>query len=381
MKVGVFCDAFLPESKAVAIRMYHVANAFHQAGCNVVVHTSTNSVNKFPFRVKKNLLNAPSNESGAIMRLLSECLLGVEVFLRVLFCPYELVFISSPPFVTSLMAAMAARVRGIQYVFDVRDEYPEVYFTAKLVSPSSLPGRILLSLERKAYTKSLLVTSVTEGICERIQQKTGKQNDYLLRNGFDEDVFVPSTKKEDLFTLVFHGNIGKFQKPDLLIEIATLARQKNLPFTFKVIGWGNNDQSLKDTALSNLDYLGMIEYEKIPAFISPAHIGLSFRSSDIISVNSFPVKLYEYIGVGLPMLVTPLSEAGNFVESNGLGFQFSGESAQQILDKIIHLYENRDVLGNVTNNVIKIRPQFSRQEMNKTFVKEALGLLAKGQER
>ena len=376
MKVGVFCDAFLPESKAVAIRVYHVANAFHLAGCDVTVHTSTRSSEKFPFRIKNNALNAPSNESGAIKRLLSECLLGAEVFLRILFCSYKLLFISSPPFVTSLMAVMAARIRGIQYVFDVRDEYPEVYFTANLVRPDSIPGKILLALEKNAYVKSLLVTTVTEGICERIRIKTGLKKEYLLRNGFDEVMFAPAEKKDAKFTIVFHGNIGKFQRPDLLIEIATLAERQGLPFLFKIIGWGNNDQSLKASSLSNLVYLGMVEYHQIPSVIAGAHVGLSFRSSDIISVNSFPVKMYEYIGVGLPMLVTPLSEAGEFVERNNLGFQFSGDSAQQILDKINHLYSNRESLSAITKNVVNMRPLFSRQQMSKQFVEEALRRLS-----
>lgn len=367
MKIGIFCDSFLPDNKAVSIRVYHLANALVQVNSTVNVHTCTRATGGFQFSIRKNLLSAPSSDSGAMKRLFAELLLGVETFFRILFCRYDLVILSSPPFFTSCLGAIAANIRFMPYVFDVRDEYPEVYFSAGLVKSHRLAGRLLLGLERFIYKKSFLIITVTEGIGKRIGEKVGNDKVKLVRNGFDNSLFYPAEVKYNEFTVVFHGNIGKFQNPDLIVGIAKLANDRKLPIAFKVIGWGNNDDSLKSASLSNLSFYGMVEYEKIPENISKAHLGISFRTSDIISINSFPVKLYEYIGVGLPTIVTPISEAGEFIEKNGLGYQFSGNNAEEILDKIIFLYNNPEVLQAVTEKVRLIRLNFSRQEISHSF--------------
>jgi glycosyltransferase involved in cell wall biosynthesis len=369
MRVGIFCDAFLPDNKAVAIRMYHLAQAFKQRS-DVVVHTSTKQTSKFDFSLNQNVCGAPSSDSGAIRRLIAELALGVEIFFRIFFSRYQIVVISSPPFFTGFLGVLAARLRKVPYVFDVRDEYPEVYFTAGLLMPDSFGGKLLLRIERFIYKKALVVSTVTEGIQQRILSKIGEHKVELVRNGFDEDLFSPSQDKESVFTVVFHGNIGKFQNPELIIELARLAHEKKIPINFKVIGWGNNDSSLKDISLPNLKYYGMVEYKKIPSLISQAHIGISFRSSDIISVNSFPVKLYEYMGVGIPMIITPISEAGDFLEEKKLGFQFSGENPREILEKIEEVSRHTELLNELTANVKAIRHQFSRQAISQLFVEK-----------
>jgi glycosyltransferase involved in cell wall biosynthesis len=371
MRVGIFCDSFLPDSKAVAIRMYHLAQAL-SLHSDVIVHTSTRQEGKFDFTVIRNVFAAPSSDSGAFLRLIRELILGVETFIRILFCRYTIIIITSPPFFTAFLAVLAARLRNKPFAFDVRDEYPEVYFTAGLLKADSIAGRLLVTIETYIYKKAYLISTVTEGIQKRIISKVGQNNVELVRNGFDDDLFIPQKSKESIFTVVFHGNIGKFQSPKLIIELARLAYEKGLSINFKVIGWGNNDNMLKEQSLPNLQYYGMVEYNKIPPIISKAHLGISFRSSDIISINSFPVKLYEYIGVGIPMIITPISEAGNFLERHKIGFQFSGERPEEILAKIEELSIHSELLNELVKNLESVRPQFSRQGISSLFAEKVL---------
>lgn len=369
-KIGIFCDAFIPENKAVAVRMFSLAEAFHKKGFEVTVHTSTDC-HQLPshFLIKKNILKAPSNESSNLRRLFQEVLLGIEVFFRILFCRYTVVLITSPPFITGCIGSLAARLRGIPYIFDVRDEYPQVYITAGLLREESFAARILLWLEKAVYKNALIVCTVTEGICQRIDEKLKTHHKtVLLRNGFDADLFKPSTEKENVFTVIFHGNIGKFQDPELLLALARKADEANLPIEFQIIGKGNNDSSLKKNVPGNIKYLGMLDYTKVPGAIARAHIGVSFRSNELISKNSFPVKLYEYIGVGIPVIVTPRSEAGDFVEKNGIGFQFNPEELDQILEKIVLFKSDHFEHTKLSKQVASIRESFSRHKLCEIFV-------------
>jgi glycosyltransferase involved in cell wall biosynthesis len=376
MELGIFCDSFFPENKAVAVRLFHIAQALSkQPGVNVTINTSTRKTDSSTsnFRIRRNLIPTPSNEASNIMRLLNELLLGIEMFFVVLFSSYQLIIFSSPPFLASFFGVLAARIRRKPYVFDVRDEYPEVFFTSGLLKETSPPGKILLAIEKSIYKNAFLVITVTDGICKRIDLKVGQENfTQLVRNGYDETKFFPSAEKENEFTIVFHGNLGKFQDPKLIVSLAERALLLGKKFNFVVIGFGGMDGVLKKNKLTNLKFLGMVRYEDIPSLIARANVGISFRTDETISKNSFPVKLYEYIGVGIPVIITPISEAGDFFESNNLGFQFDPKEEDSIFQKLVELSENHDERNQIAEKILKVRYAFSRQMISNHFAKHLI---------
>lgn len=377
MKIGIFCDSFYPENKAIAIRLYHFAEELAKVS-DVTVHTSTRATvhKSLPYRVKYNVLPAPSNESSNLVRLIAELMLGMEMFTRILFCRYDAIVITSPPFFAALFGTLAARMGGVPYVFDVRDEYPEVFFTAGVVKEKSLFGKILLRAERMVYQHALMVLTVTEGICQRIDAKSGRQGRAtLVRNGFDRELFVPAAQKESQFTVVFHGNLGKFQDPELIIHVARRVYERDQNICFKVIGFGNNDEAIRANQQPNVEFVGQVPYHDIPKVIASAHLGISFRSDDIISYNSFPVKLYEYIGIGIPVIVTPVSEAGHFFETFGIGFQFGNAQVEEISSQIVELAQDNVKYEGISNRIADIRERFSRQGISREFASQFLEAL------
>ncbi|MFN8342830.1 MAG: glycosyltransferase family 4 protein [Cyclobacteriaceae bacterium] len=375
MNIGIFCDSFYPESKAVAVRLYHMATGLSRQQHHVTVHTCTRGEQVPGIRIVRNWLRAPSNESSNLVRLFSEFLLGFENFIRILFSRYDLVIISSPPFIASVMGVWAARLRKLPYVIDVRDEYPKVFFIAGLLREHSIPGRVLSYLERSSYAHARMIVSVTERICNRIQTEHPNKHVYLLRNGFDEALFKPSDGQYEVFTTVFHGNIGKFQRPDLIIDLARHCKENQIAIRFLVIGWGQNDRELQGSLPDNMEFLGQQAYTVIPSIISKAHVGLSFRTDDEISLNSFPVKVYEYIGVGIPVLVTPISEAGSFIENQQLGFQFTGHRVSELADILRKLAFEKTYYQSLRSNVVQTRARFSRTTLSDEFAKVVGALL------
>ncbi|SVA47355.1 uncharacterized protein METZ01_LOCUS100209, partial [marine metagenome] len=100
-----------------------------------------------------------------------------------------------------------------------------------------------------------------------------------------------------------------------------------------------------------------------------AHLGLSFRTDEKVSRGAFPVKIYEYIAFGIPIIVTPISEAGKFVEKNIIGYQYSHEQIDDILSTIIDLKENINNLQRLSENTHAIKYKFSREKIAEDFVK------------
>ncbi|MCY4524532.1 MAG: hypothetical protein OXB84_07330, partial [Halobacteriovoraceae bacterium] len=90
-----------------------------------------------------------------------------------------------------------------------------------------------------------------------------------------------------------------------------------------------------------IKFLKEIPHENIAEIVNKSHIGLSFRNEGLINEISFPVKIFEYIGAGLPVMATPYNtEGGNFLEKHNLGYQFRNEQVDEIIKKILELKRN-----------------------------------------
>lgn len=369
--VCIVVQLFYPESPAMAVRNRYLADAFLDAGYDTSILTSNLSKGIKEYQVQTLWSPIGSNQDSAYIRLFKELVYSLEMFFRVLFHPAQLFFISSPPFTISYAASLACRITGKRFIFDVRDEYPEVYFIEGLVNPDGLFGKLLRRIERNIYRKSELTTTVTERIVEKLGDKSGQPDKIrLVRNGFADNISVVDQLSTDPFNIVFHGNMGKFQNPQLIVEVAKKCEAIKLPVNFLVYGWGAQTQVILDAQedISILQHLGTIGHEEVPQLLKTISLGISFQGNTDISKNSFPSKVMEFIGSGIPSLVTPISEAGRFVEKHGVGYQFDANDSDGIVEKISELVNNPQQLLEMSSRSKSIRDSLSRKKISDDFV-------------
>lgn len=324
--------------------------------------------------ITTNFIPFPDNTKHIVARTLQESAYATETFFRLLFSKGSIYYITSPSFLNCISAYVYCWIFGKKYVVDIRDDYPRVFFEHKLIRRTSLLGKSLAIIERNIYKNSSMVIAATDGLRKSIGEKY-KNAVYLFRNGFSEKIFHKSEDKYFHFTLVFHGTLGYFQDLDLLIDIGKLIDSRKLPIKVLVIGKGSEDFKLKveDLPLC-ITFMGVQPYKKIPALINRAHIGLSLRKPGRISEDSFPVKVYEYIGAAVPIINSPLSEAGYFIQKNKIGYHFDFPNAEDILEKVICLKEDPDQYNQIVNNILSLREQFSNERMSKKLAEQIIQL-------
>jgi len=376
MDIAVVSERFYPDSVAVAIRMRHVVRALSELpAARVTLYTGSRRVQPDGFRLVRTLCPPVPSEWPLPLRFVAELLLGIELALRVLAARRRAWVVTSPPFIAAGCCCMACWLRGVPYALDVRDGYPQVYFVAGLVRPGSLLGRLLSRVESALYRRAALLSMATEGLAAQARTRSvDPAKVVLLTNGFDEELFTVGRTKYEQFTAVFHGNLGRFQRPDLIVSLARRCAEAGLPIRFLVVGWGSSAEVLRDHAPPNLEFREQVDYRQIPDIIGRAHVGLSFRTDDAVSRDSFPVKVYEYLGVGVPVLVTPLSEGGRFVAQHGIGAQFSPEDEAGIFACLRRLYEHPGELRALSERCAAIRGQFSRSFLCRAFAAELAAL-------
>jgi glycosyltransferase involved in cell wall biosynthesis len=256
-----------------------------------------------------------------------------------------------------MIAHMACVIRKKKYIIDVRDIYPDVYFAQGLIRENSILGRFVKRMTSSMYSGAHGVLSVTPGLVQKIKRLSPLARVELLINGYDRELFSPSKEKFTRFTVIFHGNMGKIQNIPVILSVAKLLEEEEIDFIF--IGEGPQAELFKKDLPKNVKYLGSKNYSEIPSFIAKAHIGFSARRDDDIGADAFPVKVFEYIGVGIPVIMTPANGMMLNMVQSGI-YEFQNSQIEEMAKKILEIKN--------TGEGVILKDNLSRQDISKKIL-------------
>ena len=156
--------------------------------------------------------------------------------------------------------------------------------------------------------------SVSEGLKNTRIPVTGKS--YFLPQGVELEHFRNAGKiisKEDLklkkIVIGFFGLISEWIETDLFIEIA----KKYPDYSVLIIGRATVDIS-RFSQYENIIYLGPVQYNQLPGYAALFTVGLiPFKVNDL-TIAANPLKLLEYMSLGMPVVSTNLPEVEKFSE-------------------------------------------------------------------
>ncbi len=168
--------------------------------------------------------------------------------------------------------------------------------------------RSVLALVRRSDV--LLVTAKT--LLERYGPHARRAE--YVPNGFDAELFgrreADWTKPVSLTevetpVLIYVGTLFAFIDFDLLAEVARAHSDKTLVLVGPIEDSARNE-ALALTRLPNVVHVGMVPRAEVASYIAASSVCLNpFRSSRAAdSVN--PLKVYEYLAVGRPVVSTPM---------------------------------------------------------------------------
>ncbi|MDQ0338494.1 glycosyltransferase involved in cell wall biosynthesis [Caldalkalibacillus uzonensis] len=176
--------------------------------------------------------------------------------------------------------------------------------------------KIVLEMEKDLMRQADICFATSHKLYS--DRKAWNPNFYLIPNGTDHDFFAKTasiTEEEipadvaDLShpTIGFIGGISDWVDLSLVKQVADSRPDCNFIF----IGPIATDISLLE-ALSNVHFIGPRRYEHLPYYLRKFDIcWIPFKINELTkSVN--PIKLYEYMSSGKPVISTPLPEVKHF---------------------------------------------------------------------
>lgn len=156
-------------------------------------------------------------------------------------------------------------------------------------------------------------------------------------------------------TLLYVGNISEYYRMHELFTAVAAVEGVRLIFCTPPESW----EAVRDEYL--LDREGRIEIvhargeELLPLF-ARAHACLLLVEPATYRDFAAPVKLFEYIGHGKPVLATSGTHAGELVQSLGAGRQID-YTAEAIAEQLRELRDDRTALREMTDAVEQARPE------------------------
>ena len=281
-----------------------------------------------------------------------------EIFLSRLNRPYsnmkfDLIF----NYNTIYFGRQASINLNLPAIYDIADDLPEL-----AASSSRMPNlfrNLGRTITRKMVEKNIMKSKKVTAISQIYQDEYSIPDSKfeLLPNGVDTNHFRPMISdvreklriKEDTFLLGYVGVLREWVNLEPVLRTMKLMDNLHLMIVGEE-GWLDhdreliNDSSIKDRIITT----GTVPYSQVPLFISAMDCCIIPFNRSKISQFSVPLKLFEYMSCGKPVISTNIAgvreiagERINYAES----IEDYAKSISQIKEKKFsqaQLQDNRD---------------------------------------
>ena len=383
MRILYLADSYRPSRSACANRTCVLVQALRDAGHDVQVLASTDSLIGAPedyqppeyvtlFKtyplVEKTLVNRLRNNFGGAHE-------AVKAAKRL--GDFDLVVCTTPPLLLTSSAVKIAQAKQAKLVLDVRDIWPDVAYEMGSFAPNSLYGRFFAHEARKAYAVAALVASVSPGKVRKLKDRVPNGDVILVPNGIDESLLdneddlalAEHLRLEESPVCVYVGNIGLAQGLGTLLDIAK-ARPS---VRFLLLGDGADRAKLQERVnlegIGNVEFCGIVDACGVYTVLKRAAISYVPLVSSRLR-DSIPTKMYEALACGCPVLLAASGDAADLLDACGLGKHASPEEPNALLAAfdwlMTHPFSDEDRAA-ASAWVIE---NHSRQRFAKLFVKE-----------
>ena len=196
----------------------------------------------------------------------------------------------------------------------------------------------------------------------------------------DEDL---RRRYQDRIIVLHIGSLREQYGPDALLE--SLQYVKDPSVLYLILGGAGVDFTLAAEKMGVRDQIDIVEqipFEEMLAYLSIADIGITpLQPRDKNTYYSLARKFLEYVGAGIPVIVSDFPEYRALVEKYDLGLSVNPEDPQEIAAAVNRLIEDSNLREQLSQNAHKAFELELNWEMEKrklfelyeNFEKERLG--------
>ncbi len=277
----------------------------------------------------------------------------------------DLIYVASTPPTQGALAALVKKFKGVPFVYNLQDIFPDSLAGTGLAKKGGLLWEIGRVIENFTYRNADKIIVISEDFKKNILAKgVPAEKIVLIYNWVDQNAVSDIPRDKNLmfdrygldrnkFYITYNGNIGLTQNMDMLLEVAK-ALEANENIRFVLVGNGayleQVQQIIKDRNVQNVTLLPFQPYEDISHVFSLGDVSLVI-SKPGVGANSVPSKTWSIMSASRPVLANfDENELKSIIENNNCGIFTKAGDKVAFTEAILKLYNNRDLCKEMGKN-------------------------------
>lgn len=244
-----------------------------------------------------------------------------------------------------------------------------VFESHKIYSRTST--KISAQQEKRALQQVDLIISISEGIKHDLVEEYKIAEDTVLvaHDGFNVDNFKPITKQlpdtqDCLF--VYTGSFQQWKGVETLVEAAHIL--SNMPHWHMIIAGGRTPhevqtiQSLINTygLTDRIDCLEFLPQKEVISILEKADVAIAPNRANAISSHyTSPLKIFEYMAMGLPIIAPQLPAFEEILSNGENALLFEANSAHDLAEKMTTLMNDKALRSTISSNALEESKKYS----------------------
>jgi len=395
MNILFLTDNFPPEVNAPASRTFEHCREWVKAGHRVTVITG---VPNFPTgRVYPGYVNRPwqiewttgirvirvwtyiTANQGFDRRIIDYtsymlAAIGAAPFVR----RPDIVVATSPLLFTAMAGCAVGWMKRIPFVFELRDIWPESIKAVGAMGDSAVI-RFFERVEMFLYRRADLIVSVTHSFKKRLVERgVEAAKIHVVTNGVDLSRFHPMAKDPELerrlgitgkFVAGYIGTHGMAHSLGTLLQAAAILNRNGNEASVHLlfIGAGAEKENVvaqaRSMGLNNVTFVPPVPKEEIARYWALLDAAIIHLRRTELFETVIPSKLFEAMGMGVPVLMGVAGEAAGIVEAEKAGLCFTPEDAEMLAEKLRVLKNDPSLRSQLAANAIAAAPKYSRTKL------------------
>lgn len=234
---------------------------------------------------------------------------------------------------TTLPTALLARITGRPIVQELNGPSDDVFIAhawTRVMRP------LLSWVLRMQLTGADAVVVVTPALGEWVARQTGRRDAEVIPNGANVDLFSPERTTTRVLPenfAIFFGALTAWQGIDTLLA-AFEHEQWPRELDLVILGEGAMRDAVAAAAgrHERLHWLGRVPYTEVGPIVARARVGLVPKNGrgGRTETGLFPLKLFEIVACGVPVIVTDFPGQAEFVRAQACGIVVPPEAPEAL---------------------------------------------------
>lgn len=224
----------------------------------------------------------------------------------------------------------------------------------------TMRSRLKLFILKKALEFSDRIIAVTPGIKTNLEKAHSIPGEKIIvvSNGANTSLFKPLDQRDcrreldldpELFYVCFVGNLAPWQGIEYLVNAAPSILSRFPECRFLIVGDGVMKNELlelsRELGVEDMFiFTGVVAYDRVPKYINASDVCTApFIFARNAKIGLSPLKLYEYMACGKPVVASNISGVSDVLETSKGGFPVLPESPDALSEAVLKLLENPDL--------------------------------------